>query len=149
MYFTLVWILLLILISLGPHYNPNLVSLHLTLVWHLWPNSDHLWHSPPLTPWGKLGTQTFRKGATHKSKPSPLLRSDYWRPMTELLSPRVVMSEGLGFNFCVAPFLNVCALNLLQRVGDGVCWRWLVLGWRCRTRVGWRETKSDCGEDKG
>ena len=26
------------------------------------------------------------------------------------------MSEGLGFNLCVAPFLNVCVLNLTQRV---------------------------------
>ena len=35
----------------------------------------------------------------------------------ELLSPMAVMSEGLGFNLCVAPFLNVCVLNLTQRVG--------------------------------
>ena len=35
----------------------------------------------------------------------------------ELLSPMVVMSEGLGFNLCVAPFLNVCVLNLSRRVG--------------------------------
>ena len=35
----------------------------------------------------------------------------------ELLSPMVVMSEGLGFNLCVAPFLNICVLNLTQRVG--------------------------------
>ena len=27
------------------------------------------------------------------------------------------MLEGLGFNLCVAPFLNVCVLNLSQRVG--------------------------------
>ena len=27
------------------------------------------------------------------------------------------MSEGLGFNLCVAPFLNVCVLNLTRRVG--------------------------------
>ena len=27
------------------------------------------------------------------------------------------MSEGLGFNLCVAPFLNICVLNLTQRVG--------------------------------
>ena len=39
--------------------------------------------------------------------------------MTELLSPMVVMSEGLGFNLCVAPFLNVCVLNLSQRVRTG------------------------------
>ena len=35
----------------------------------------------------------------------------------ELLSPMVVMSEGLGFNLCVVPFLNVCVLNLSWRVG--------------------------------
>ena len=29
----------------------------------------------------------------------------------------VVMSEGLGFNLCVVPFLNVCVLNLTRRVG--------------------------------
>ena len=34
----------------------------------------------------------------------------------ELLSPMAVMSEGLGFNLCVAPFLNVCVLNLSRRV---------------------------------
>ena len=36
--------------------------------------------------------------------------------MMELLSPMVVMSEGLGFNLCVVPFLNICVLNLSQRV---------------------------------
>ena len=35
----------------------------------------------------------------------------------ELLSPKAVMLEGLGFNLCVAPFLNICVLNLTQRVG--------------------------------
>ena len=38
-------------------------------------------------------------------------------PTMELLSLMVVMSEGLGFNLCVAPFLNVCVLNLSRRVG--------------------------------
>ena len=52
MYFMLVQILLLILISPHPRYDPDLVSLCPTLVWHLWPNSDHLWHSPSSTPWG-------------------------------------------------------------------------------------------------
>ena len=38
-----------------------------------------------------------------------------------------VMSEGLGFNLCVVPFLNVCVLNLSQRVrvedvGGGRSW---------------------------
>ena len=37
--------------------------------------------------------------------------------MTELLSLMAVMSEGLGFNLCVAPFLNICVLNLTWRVG--------------------------------
>ena len=35
----------------------------------------------------------------------------------ELLSLMAVMSEGLGFNLCVAPFLNICVLNLSRRVG--------------------------------
>ena len=61
--------------------------------------------------------------------------------MTELLSLMVVMSEGLGFNLCVAPFLNICVLNLSGRVGSGRCQRWLELGWRCPTRVRWKETK--------
>ena len=29
----------------------------------------------------------------------------------ELLSLMAVMSGGLGFNLCVAPFLNICVLN--------------------------------------
>ena len=59
----------------------------------------------------------------------------------ELLSLMVVMSEGLGFNLCVAPFLNVCVLNLSQRVRGRRCRRWSELGWRCRTRVGQKEAK--------
>ena len=46
----------------------------------------------------------------------------------ELLSLKAVMSEGLGFNLCVAPFLNVCVLNLTQRVGAedvGGGWSWV------------------------
>ena len=43
-----------------------------------------------------------------------LLTVIYQRPMTELLSLMVVMSEGVGFNLCVAPFLNVCVPNLPQ-----------------------------------
>ena len=35
----------------------------------------------------------------------------------ELLSLMAVMSEGLGFNSCVAPFLNVCALIYLRGLG--------------------------------
>ena len=48
--------------------------------------------------------------------------------MTELLSLMVVMSEGLGFNLCVAPFLNICVLNLSRRVGAedvGGGWSWV------------------------
>ena len=37
--------------------------------------------------------------------------------MTELLSPMMVMLEGLNFNLCVAPFLNVCVPNLPQGQG--------------------------------
>ena len=46
----------------------------------------------------------------------------------ELLSPKAVMSEGLGFNLCVAPFPNVCVLNLTRRVGAedvGGGWSWV------------------------
>ena len=67
----------------------------------------------------------------------------------ELLSPTGVMLEGLGFNLYVAPFLNVCVLNLPQRVRGRGCRRWLELGRRCQTRVEWRETKLDHGEDEG
>ena len=35
----------------------------------------------------------------------------------ELLSPMVVISEDLGFNLCVAPFLNICVTNLPQGQG--------------------------------
>ena len=48
--------------------------------------------------------------------------------MTELLSPKAVVLEGLGFNLCVAPFLNVCVLNLTWRVGVedvGGGWSWV------------------------
>ena len=34
----------------------------------------------------------------------------------ELLSPLAVILKGLGFNLCVAPFLNICVLNLSWRV---------------------------------
>ena len=36
----------------------------------------------------------------------------------ELLSPMVGMLEGLGFNLCVVPFLNVCVPNLPQGQGQ-------------------------------
>ena len=76
-----------------------------------------------------------------------------WRPTMELLSPMAVMSEGLCFNLCAAPFLNVCVPNLPQGARSGECWGWSELGQRCRTRchtrVGWRETKLDCSEDEG
>ena len=48
--------------------------------------------------------------------------------MTELLSPMVVMLEGLGYILCVAPFLNVCVLNLFWRVrveSVGSGWSWV------------------------
>ena len=49
------------------------------------------------------------------------LRGDYQRLMMDLLSLMAVMLEGLGFNLCVAPFLNVFVLNLSWRVGGGRC----------------------------
>ena len=45
----------------------------------------------------------------------------YQRPMTELLSLMAVMLEGLDFNLCVVPFLNVCVPNLPQGVKDREC----------------------------
>ena len=45
-----------------------------------------------------------------------VLCGDFRRPTMELLSPMAVMSEGLGFNLCVVPFLNVCVLNLFWGV---------------------------------
>ena len=44
--------------------------------------------------------------------------------MIELLTPMAVMLGGLGFNLCVAPFLNVCVPNLPQGVKDRECQRW-------------------------
>ena len=38
----------------------------------------------------------------------------------ELLSPMAVISEGLGFNLCVAPFLNICVPNLPQGQGQSM-----------------------------
>ena len=59
-----------------------------------------------------------------------------------MLSPMAVVSESLGFNLCVAPFLNVLSLIYL-RVKDRECQRWSELGQRCRTRDGQRETKPE------
>ena len=47
-----------------------------------------------------------------------LLRGDYQRLMMELLSLIAVMLEGLGFNLCVVPFLNICVLNLIYFRGS-------------------------------
>ena len=57
------------------------------------------------------------------------------RPTMELLSWIVVMLEELGFNLCVAPFLNVCVPNVTQGVKGRECWRWSELGQRCHTIV--------------
>ena len=61
-----------------------------------------------------------------------MLQDDYRGPTMELLSLMAVMSEGLGFNLCVAPFLNVCVLNLSWRLGvEDVRggWSWVRGGW--------------------
>ena len=66
----------------------------------------------------------------------------------ELLSPMVAMSEGLGFNLCVVPFLNICVLNLSRRVGvedvrGGWSWvRGVIL------ESDRRGLRSDCSEDE-
>ena len=56
-----------------------------------------------------------------------------------------VVTEGLGFNLCVAPLLNVCVPNFkLESVG----WRWLEFGWRGSTRSrlsgDWSERLEGC-----
>ena len=66
----------------------------------------------------------------------------------ELLSPMVVLSEGLGFNLCVAPFLNICVLNLSWRVraedvGGGWSWVGGVI-----LELDGRGLRSDRSEDK-
>ena len=67
----------------------------------------------------------------------------------ELLSPKVVMSEGLGFNLCVAPFLNVCVLNLTQRVGaEDVRGGWSWVGGVVLELDG-KGLRSDSSEDEG
>ena len=59
-----------------------------------------------------------------------------------------VMSEGLGFNLCVAPFLNVCVLNLSQRVGvEDVGGGWSWVGGVILESDG-RRLRSDCSEDE-
>ena len=68
--------------------------------------------------------------------------------MMELLSLMAVMSEGLGFNLCVAPFLNICVLNLSWRVGaedvrGGQSW---VRG--VELELDGRRLRSDRSEDK-
>ena len=61
----------------------------------------------------------------------------------------VVMLEGLGFNLCVAPFLNICVLNLTRRVGvedvrGGQSWvRGVVL------ESDGKGLRSDSSEDEG
>ena len=69
--------------------------------------------------------------------------------MTELLSLKAVTSEGLGFNLCVAPFLNVCVLNLTWRVraedvGGGRSWVGGVILESDRKGL-----RSDSSEDEG
>ena len=77
-----------------------------------------------------------------------VLHGDYQRPTTELLSPMVVMSEGLGFNLCVAPFLNVCVLNLSRRVSiEDVGGGWSWVGGVILVLDG-RGLRSDHSEDK-
>ena len=67
----------------------------------------------------------------------------------ELLSPMAVMSERLGFNLCVAPFLNVCVLNLSQRVrAEDVRGGWSWVGGVVLESDGGRLSQ-DCSEDKG
>ena len=68
--------------------------------------------------------------------------------MTELLSLMAVMLEGLGFNSCVAPFLNICVLNLSWRVGvEDVRGGWSWVG-GVILELGRRRLRSDHSEDE-
>ena len=66
----------------------------------------------------------------------------------ELLSP-MMMLEGLGFNLCVAPFLNICVPNStselrMENVRGGQSWVRGVILETDKERLGWR-----LSEDKG
>ena len=61
----------------------------------------------------------------------------------ELLNPLAVLLEGLSFNLCVAPFLNVCVLDFTSGLRMEIGQRLLELGWRCHTRDGQEKTKSE------
>ena len=59
-----------------------------------------------------------------------------------------VMSEGLGFNLCVAPILNVCVLNLSWRVrAEDVRGGWSWVRGVVLESDG-RRLRSDHGEDE-
>ena len=95
-----------------------------------------LWGSLPTcleTAWtSKAGHVWLRSivygGVDTEALPATCYRLSYWRPLMELLSPMTVMLEGLGFNLCAVPFLNVCVPNLPQGRGQRLvrsCWSWV------------------------
>ena len=63
------------------------------------------------------------------STATEMLQTDLLKAIDRVTSPMAVSLEGLGFNLCVMPFLNVCVSNLPQSQG----WR-LVRG--CQSWVG-------------
>ena len=71
-----------------------------------------------------FGLRVFLRGMTLSDFVTGCYGVIYQRPLMELLSLMVVMLEGLGFNLCVAPFLNICVPNLPWGVKDGECQRW-------------------------
>ena len=58
----------------------------------------------------------------------------------ELLSLMAVMLKGLGFNLCVAPFLNICVPNLPQGQGQRLL-EVVGVGLEVPYWDGWGETK--------
>ena len=59
------------------------------------------------------------------------------------------MLEGLSFNLCVAPFLNICVLNLTRRVGaEDVRGGWSWVGGVVLESDG-KGLRSDSSEDEG
>ena len=62
-------------------------------------------------------------------------------------SPMADVVGGLGFNLCVAPFLNICVHNLPQRSRAEIGQKLPELGHRCGTRGGKQKNLSQKGDE--
>ena len=110
-----------------PWYLPHSQSWHIWwcvtqggVVWP-WEHAHMLWNQRLWSDWQKVCRHAkiqkeSDEGGRRWERSCGLVTWWSQGPVTELLSPMAVISEGLGFNLCVAPFLNVCVLNLSRRV---------------------------------